>query len=107
MTDPSVSPAPVSWWFRVKALFAHSKTILAARLYGVAGTLVAVHDIALPYVASTDVTPLTSRVPQWAWPLVVIGTGVLFEYLRHITTQSLSDNKADSVVADAKAEAPP
>lgn len=82
---------PVSWWFRVKALFSHSKTILAARLYTAAGTMVMLHDFALPFVSSTDVTPLTSKLPPWGMPVIVIGSGVLFEWLRHLTTQSLAD----------------
>lgn len=90
MSAPSV-PAPPSWWFRTKALFSHSKTIFVARLYAVAGTAVAVHDIALPYIAGTDVTPLTSKLPPWGIPVIVIGTGIGFEYLRRITTQSLAD----------------
>lgn len=90
---------PVSWWFRVKALFAHSKTILVARLYVAAGALVMLHDIALPFVSSTDVTPLTSQLPPWGVPLIGIGSGVLFEWLRHLTTQSLADNKTDAIVA--------
>ena len=52
-------------WFKLKALFAHSRTILAARLYAVAGALVALHDIALPFITGTDLTPIASRVPSW------------------------------------------
>lgn len=57
------------------------------------------HDFALPFVSSTDVTPLTSKLPPWGMPVIVIGSGVLFEWLRHCTTQSLGENKTDAIVA--------
>lgn len=85
-------------WFRIKALFAHSRTILVARLYALAGFLVMTHDIVLPFITGADLTPITEKVPNWVWPLVAIGSGLLFEWLRRITTQSLDDNKADAEV---------
>jgi hypothetical protein len=41
------------------------------------------------------------------WGLVLSGTGLLFEWLRRITTQSVSENKMDAAIADAKAALPP
>lgn len=93
-------------WFKIKAWFSHSRTIFAARLYALAGVLVTTHDIALPYFTGTDLSPITAHVPNWIWPLLVIGTGMLFEWLRRITTQSLADNKEDAIlVEENKAEA--
>lgn len=78
-------------WPKIKAFFAHSKTIFAARMYVLLGGLVALHDLAGPYVATADLTPITARLPAWAWPLISIGTGTLFELLRRITTQPIAD----------------
>lgn len=78
---------------RIKAFFAYSKTILVARLYALAGILVALHDLAAPYVASTDLTPLTARLPSWAWPVIFVSTGVAFEWLRRVTSESLDDKR--------------
>lgn len=60
------------------------KTLILARVYVGAGALVALHDIAVPYVAGVDWTPVTSRFP--AWTVLVAVTGITFEVLRHATT---------------------
>jgi hypothetical protein len=62
------------------------KTLILARVYVAAGGLVALHDIAAPYVAGVDWTPVTSRFPAWTVPVLVVATGVVFEMLRHATT---------------------
>lgn len=62
------------------------KTILVARLYLLAGALVALHDLALPHLDGLDWAPLIAKLPPWLWPLLVLGTGMLFETLRRITT---------------------
>jgi hypothetical protein len=62
------------------------KTLILARVYVAAGGLVALHDIAVPYVAGVDWTPVTSRFPAWTVPVLVAVTGITFEVLRHATT---------------------
>lgn len=76
---------------QIKTWFAHSRTILAARMVTLAGGIVSFHDVALPYIVGTDISPLTSKLPQWALPMLIIGLGLLFEWLRRITTQSLAE----------------
>lgn len=102
-------------WFRLKALFAHSRTVLAARLYTLAGTVVGAYDGFGAFLGGQDFTPITTRlldavhVPPDMRPLALAafigGTGELFVYLRKITTQSLADNKVDSVIAADAAQA--
>lgn len=75
---------------RIKSWFAYSRTILAARIYALVGGLVTFHDMALPYVTGADLTPITAKVPPVAWLGLMIGTGILFEWLRRITTEPLS-----------------
>lgn len=94
-------------WFQIKAFFSHSRTILIARLYTVASFIVVAHDYALPFILGQDWTPVTSHFPAWALPLLGVITNILFEWLRHLTTQPLVMNKVDAVIAEAKAEATP
>jgi hypothetical protein len=76
------------------------KTLILARVYVAAGGIVALHDIAVPYVAGVDWTPVTSRFPTWATPVLIAATGITFEVLRHATTGPVG-HKGD---AEPKAE---
>lgn len=76
---------------RIKSWFAHSRTIFAARMVTLAGGLTAFHDAAMPYVTGADFTPISAKLPAWALPLILVGAGMLFDWLRHITTESLAD----------------
>jgi hypothetical protein len=44
------------------------------------------------------VSGLTSRVPSWAWPLVLISVTALFQFLRN-----LADKRHEAESADATA----
>lgn len=79
---------------KVRALFAHSRTIFLASVSTASGTMLGLHDFALPYITSADWTPWTANVPAKAWPLIVVGHGLLFGYLRTITDKSLADKHA-------------
>jgi hypothetical protein len=72
---------------KLKACFGHlrqSRTILAARLYALAGAAVGIHDQVVPLVvrSGVDWKPL---VPPHYLPHVLIGTAILFETLRWAT----------------------
>ena len=72
-------------------LWAKSRTILSARLYWVAGTLIGLHDFVAPILLSSGLE-LHAFVPpeyQRLYPLVMIATGLLFEGLRRATSESL------------------
>ena len=45
---------------------------------------VTAYDFFNPIISGVDVTPLTSNVPSWAWPLVLISTTALFQFLRNL-----------------------
>ena len=45
---------------------------------------VTAYDFFNPIISGVDVTPLTSHVPSWAWPLVLISTTALFQFLRNL-----------------------
>jgi hypothetical protein len=42
------------------------------------------YDFFSPIVSGVDVSSLTSRVPSWAWPLVLISVTALFQFLRNL-----------------------
>lgn len=92
-------PALAGVWAQVDklegALWARSRTILAARLMWIPAALLAAHD----FVASVavDWTPITARLLAYlpeayrpiALPIGVALAARFFEYLRKITTQPL------------------
>jgi len=86
---------------KIKAFFAYSRTILAARLYTFLGALVALQGVILPWLMGQDWTPvfnyLFARIPEGMRPLAIgaaiAATGELFAWLRKITTAPLSESK--------------
>ena len=46
---------------------------------------VTAYDFINPIISGVDITPLTSHVPSWAWPLVLISTTALFQFLRNLS----------------------
>ena len=80
-------------------IYAHDNTIFAAlkeKLKGIkqklssvvvigASAAVTAYDFFNPIISGVDVTPLTSHVPSWAWPLVLISTTALFQFLRNLS----------------------
>ena len=79
-------------------IYAHDNTIFAAlmeKLKGIkqklssvvviwASGAVTAYDFFNPIISGVDVTPLTSHMPSWAWPLVLISTTALFQFLRNL-----------------------
>ena len=57
-----------------------------------ASAAVTAYDFFNPIISGVDVTPLTSHVPSWAWPLVLISTTALFQFLRNLAD---ARNKAE------------
>ena len=45
---------------------------------------VTAYDFFNPIISGVDITPLTAQVPSWAWPLVLISTTALFQFLRNL-----------------------
>jgi hypothetical protein len=73
-----------------------SRTLIVARLYWIGGIVIAIHDTLASY--GMDWTPLvnevTNLIPEQYRPLLLAGflalTGVAFEWLRRVTTDSLA-----------------
>ena len=108
ITILSVASALAIYWFWIdpilksrpafRDIYAHNNTIFAAlkeKLKGIkqklssvvvicASGAVTAYDFFNPIISGVDVTPLTSHVPSWAWPLVLISTTALFQLLRNL-----------------------
>ncbi|MGJ4927446.1 hypothetical protein ACQR1K_09895 [Bradyrhizobium sp. HKCCYLRH3095] len=74
--------------------FAGIKQKLSTALVISASAAVSAYDFLAPIVGGVDVSSLTSQVPPWAWPLVLIGTTALFQFLRN-----LADKRHDAELA--------
>ena len=108
VTIMSVTPVLAIFWFWIdpilksrpafRDIYAHDNTISAAlkeKLKGIkqklssvvvicASGAVTAYDFFNPIISGVDVTPLTAQVPSWAWPLVLISTTALFQFLRNL-----------------------
>ena len=108
ITILSVATALAIYWFWIdpilksrpafRDIYAHDNTIFSAlkeKLKGIkqklssvivicASGAVTAYDFFNPIISGVDVTPLTSHVPSWAWPLVLISTTALFQFLRNL-----------------------
>ena len=71
----------------VREKFAGIKQKLSTALVISASAAVSVYDFFAPIVGGVDVSSLASQVPTWAWPLVLIGTTALFQFLRNLADQ--------------------
>ena len=108
ITILSVASALAIYWFWIdpilksrpafRDIYAHDNTIFEAlkeKLKGIkqklssvvviwASGAVTAYDFFNPIISGVDVTPLTSHVPSWAWPLVLISTTALFQFMRNL-----------------------
>ena len=109
ITILSVATVLAIFWFWIdpilksrpafRDIYADDNTIFAAlkeKLKGIkqklsslvvicASGAVTAYDFFNPIISGVDVTPLTSHVPSWAWPLVLISTTALFQFLRNLS----------------------
>ena len=108
VTIMSVTPVLAIFWFWIdpilksrpafRDIYADDNTIFEAlkeKLKGIkqklssvvvicASGAVTAYDFFNPIISGVDVTPLTAQVPSWAWPLVLISTTALFQFLRNL-----------------------
>jgi uncharacterized membrane protein YqhA len=64
------------------------KQKLSSAIVIIASATVTSYDFFAPIVSGVDVSGLTTRVPSWAWPLILIFVTALFQFLRN-----LADNR--------------
>jgi len=61
------------------------KQKLSSAIVIIASAAVTGHDFLAPIVSGVDVSGLASRVPSWAWPLILISVTALFQFLRNLS----------------------
>ena len=66
------------------------KQKLSSAIVITASAAVSGYDFFAPIVSGVDVSRLTSRVPSWAWPLVLISVTALFQFLRNLADKRQS-----------------
>jgi type II secretory pathway component PulM len=60
------------------------------------------YDFLTPIINGIDVTPLTSMMPSWAWPLILIAVTALFQFLRNLADKRHSVELNESSVSAQK-----
>ncbi|MGJ4927142.1 hypothetical protein ACQR1I_03975 [Bradyrhizobium sp. HKCCYLS2038] len=75
----------------VREKFAGIKQKLSTAVVISVSAAVSVYDFLGPVVSGVDVSPLAAQVPSWAWPLALIATTALFQFLRN-----LADHRHDA-----------
>jgi hypothetical protein len=73
---------------RVK--FAGIKQKLSSAVVIIASVAVTGYDFLTPIVSGVDVSSLAAKVPSWAWPLILIATTALFQFLRNLADRRYS-----------------
>lgn len=81
------------FWARLNVRLKGLRTRLAARLYLLAGAFVSLYDVVIPMTTGVDWSPLTAKIPPVAWPFIMIGTGILFAWLRNVTTSPAGEKE--------------
>jgi len=61
------------------------KQKLSSAFVIVASAAVTGYDFFVPIVSGVDMSGLASRVPSWAWPLILISVTALFQFLRNLS----------------------
>lgn len=59
-----------SFWAAVRLRFQGLKGAIATGLAKAAAVVIYLHDEAIPYMTGVDWTPITDKVPAWAWPIL-------------------------------------
>lgn len=74
------------------------KQKLSSAIVIIASAAVTGYDFVAPIISGVDMSSLTSKVPSWAWPLVLISVTALFQFLRN-----LADKRHQAELADVTA----
>lgn len=67
------------------------KQKLSSAVVIAASAAVTGYDFFAPIVSGVDVSGLASRVPSWAWPLILIFVTALFQFLRNLADKRHCD----------------
>jgi hypothetical protein len=56
----------------IRARFAGIKTFLAVAIGQAVTAILLFYDDIIPYATGIDFTPITSKVPSWVWPILLL-----------------------------------
>ena len=76
------------------------KQKLSSAIVIAASAAVSGYDFLAPIVSGVDVSSIASKVPSWAWPLILICVTAVFQFLRN-----LADKRHNAELADTAAPA--
>lgn len=62
------------------------RTIAAAKLTALVSMLLPLYDVVQSMAGGIDWTPVTSKIPAVVWPFITLGLGLMFLWLRKITS---------------------
>lgn len=74
-----------TFWQAVNDYTCGFRTKIAAWLIMLPSALVGIYDFVVPLMTGIDFAPITTSVPAWAWPFILLAIGALFRWLRKIT----------------------
>ena len=80
-----------SFFAALRAKLKGIKQKLSSAIVIIASAAVTGYDFLAPIVSGVDVSGLTSRVPSWAWPLILISVTALFQFLRNLADKRHRD----------------
>ena len=79
------------------------KQKLSSVIVIIASAAVSSYDFLTPIVTGVDVSALAARVPSWAWPLILISTTALFQFLRNLADKRYADGVIQASAGDRRA----
>jgi hypothetical protein len=86
----------VSFFAALRTKLKGIKQKLSSAIVIAASAAVSGYDFLAPIVSGVDVSSLSAKVPSWAWPLILISTTALFQFLR-----ALADKRHKAELAEA------
>lgn len=86
-----------NFWAAVRLKTQGLKGKLTVALTAVATVTVQAYDWLNPLFGQVDTTPLTDKIPSWAWPIIMLVFLSIMQYFRH-----LSEKREDRIAAIEK-----
>jgi hypothetical protein len=74
-----------SFWPALRERFAGIKGKLAAAIGMAASAVVYLNDFLVPVATGIDWQPILTMLPDWAWPLILLGLFALIKWFRALT----------------------
>ena len=84
-----------SFFAAAREKFAGIKQKLSSAVVIAASAAVTSYDFFAPIVSGVDVSSLASKMPSWAWPLVLIALTALFQFLRNLADKRYETESSD------------